>query len=325
MVAAQRRERSLSGNIRVGTSGWSYPSGKGTWNGIFYPAPRPRGFDELAFYAEHFDTVEVNSTFYRSPEAAQTAKWVERTPEDFLFSVKLFQKFTHPDMYLARGGSTNWEPSRVDVDLFRAGIEPLAKAHKLGALVMQFPPSFHDGPEARAYLDWLLTALSNYAKAVELRHKSWSDQSADVGALLAAHAAAWVLIDEPKFASSVRQTVIAPDERPDVMRAPLAYLRLHGRNAERWWEHDAAEDRYNYLYSGDELAPFAERAEQDARAGKKVFLYLNNHFSAKAVANAAVLQRRLDQPVRGEYGLAFRMAYGAPDETDSPADDDVER
>jgi uncharacterized protein YecE (DUF72 family) len=321
MATSERLVPAPPRDIRIGTSGWSYPSGKGTWNGIFYPAPRPRGFDELAFYSEHFDTVEVNSTFYRSPEAAQTTKWVERTPNGFLFSVKLYQKFTHPDMYLARGGSADWEPSRVDIDLFRAGIDPLAAAGRLGTLVMQFPPSFHRGPEALAYLEWLLEAFGSYPTAVELRHKSWSDDAAEVAGLLESRGAAWVLIDEPKFASSVRQSVTSARS---AAHAPVAYLRLHGRNAANWWEHDVAEDRYNYLYSAEELEPFAARAEHEVATGKKVFLYLNNHFSAKAVANAAVLQHRLHQPVRGEYGLAFRMAYGVPTDTDSQGDADVE-
>src|SRR5207248_115117 len=89
-------------NLRVGTSGWNYPSGKGTWNGVFYPKPRPKGFDELAFYAEHFDTVEVNSTFYGQPRAEITRGWADRTPSGFEFSVKLYQSFTHPRMFEER-------------------------------------------------------------------------------------------------------------------------------------------------------------------------------------------------------------------------------
>ena len=300
----------MPGAIRVGTCGWSYPSGRGTWNGIFYPTPRPRGFDELAYYAEHFDTVEVNSTFYRMPEAPQVARWVERTPADFVFSVKLFQKFTHPDIYLARGGTTDWEPSRVDIDLFRAGIAPLADDGRLGALMIQFPPSFHEGSDTRAYLEWLLEAFRAYPTAVELRHKSWSDRAADVDALLDAHGASWVLIDEPKFASSIVQDVAAPPvPATGTTRPPLTYLRLHGRNAAHWWEHEVAEDRYNYLYSPAELEPFAERAKADAAAGRKVYLYLNNHFSAKAVANASVLQKKTGREPSGDYNLTFRMTY----------------
>ncbi len=129
--------------ILVGTAGWNYATGRGTWNGVFYPARRPKGFDELAYYAERFDTVEVNSTFYRVPEPDLSLGWLRRTPPTFLFSVKLYQKFTHPDMYLSRAGVTEWDLSRADVDQFRRGIDPLADAGRLAAVLMQFPPSFH--------------------------------------------------------------------------------------------------------------------------------------------------------------------------------------
>ena len=158
-------------DIRIGTSGWSYPTGRGKWNGLFYPARRPRGFDELAYYADRFDTVEVNSTFYRLPEPATAASWVTRTPRRFEFAVKLYQKFTHPDMYLARDGVADWDLSRDDFDLFRRGIEPIAAAGRLAALLVQFPASFQSGPDALGYLEWLLGALSGYPLAVELRHR----------------------------------------------------------------------------------------------------------------------------------------------------------
>jgi uncharacterized protein YecE (DUF72 family) len=288
--------------IHIGTSGWSYPAGRGTWNGIFYPPRRARGFDELAWYAEHFDTVEVNSTFYRMPESGLAQSWLRRTPAKFIFSVKLFQKFTHPDMYLAREGVTDWDLSRADVDLFRRGIDPLAAANRLGAVLVQFPPSFHADPDTGGYLDWLLDALGSYPLAVELRHRSWSDAAAGTRARLAAHRAAWARIDEPKFQSSIRQRdVDAAGPAADDEAGALTYIRLHGRNAARWWEHEAAEDRYDYLYSPAELQPFADTARKAAGAGRRVFLYLNNHFSAKAAANAAVLQHEVGQPVRGEY------------------------
>src|SRR5439155_2891490 len=95
------RGRCTLGELHIGTSGWNYPSGRGTWNGVFYPPARrrPKGFDELAFYAEHFDTVEVNSTFYGQPRAETSRAWVARTPPAFEFSIKLYQKFTHPRMF----------------------------------------------------------------------------------------------------------------------------------------------------------------------------------------------------------------------------------
>ncbi|HET9369946.1 MAG TPA: DUF72 domain-containing protein [Vicinamibacterales bacterium] len=287
--------------ILVGTSGWSYPSGKGTWNGVFYPSRRPRGFDELAYYAERFDTVEVNSTFYRMPEPALSQAWARRTPPRFQFAVKLFQKFTHPDLYVSRPGVTDWDLSSTDVDLFRRGVAPLAESGKLIALLAQFPASFHASPETRDYLDWLLEALAGYDVAVELRHRSWSDAAAETHAQLAARGAAWALIDEPKFRDSIRQSLTLALGR-------LTYIRLHGRNAANWWEPDATEDRYNYLYSPDELAPVASAAEDadvedepEPPRKRKVLLYMNNHFSAKAVANAAVLRHQLGQILPADY------------------------
>jgi uncharacterized protein YecE (DUF72 family) len=290
-------------SILVGTCGWSYPTGNGTWNGVFYPSRRPAKFDELAYYAEHFDTVEVNSTFYRMPEAAQADSWRRRTPAAFLFSIKLFQKFTHPDMYLSKTGAQDWDLSRADVDLFRAGIAPIADADRLAALLIQFPASFHRDDDTREYLDWLLEVFNGYSVAVELRHRSWSDAADDTLALLDAAGAAWTLIDEPKFESSVRQSLTSSSQ------APLTYLRLHGRNAAAWWEHDQGEDRYNYLYSPDEMRTFVEPIRRAARPGRRVLVYFNNHFSAKSVANAAILKHDLGQIVPGDYPTAMLTTY----------------
>lgn len=306
-------------NLRVGTSGWSYPGGRGTWNGVFYPAKgaRPRGFDELEFYARWFDVVEVNSTFYGQPRAAVTAKWADRTPAGFEFAVKLFQKFTHPAMFLeavaahAPGADTAAvAPAgvvrQVDVDEFKAGVEPLAAAGKFGALLVQFPPSFTATPAGVDYLGWLLRTFAAYGPAVELRHKSWSDQGQDTAALLSAYGAAWVLIDEPKFRFSIRQNWLAPATGSG---GALAYVRFHGRNAAEWWRHAAAEDRYNYLYSLDELAPLAGAASSLASQVKKVYLFFNNHFSAQGVANAVQLRRQLHQPVPSPLPPALVERY----------------
>lgn len=294
--------------VRIGTSGWSYPSGKGKWNGVFYPVAsgrRPRGapkFDELAFYAEHFDTVEINSTFYRLPAPGTAEKWAERTPPGFEFSLKLFQKFTHPDMFTKATGADPTDLGQRDVDEFRAAIEPLARAGKLGALLAQFPASFKNEPNSRGYLEWLLERFRDYMVAVELRHRSWSDDRDVTLAMLESFGAAWAQIDEPKFRDSIRQNLIAD-------AGSFFYLRLHGRNAAQWWRHDKSEDRYNYLYSVDELKPIAEVARKAARREKKAYLYANNHFSAKSVANAAILKHQLGQDVPGEYPEEFVREY----------------
>ena len=295
------------GEIRVGTSGWNYPSGQGTWNGIFYPAPHTRGrgkgkFDELAFYAEHFDTVEVNSSFYRIPTPATAKSWAARTPKNFEFSLKLYQKFTHPEMFEKATGADPWNLGQKDVDEFRAAIDPLATARKLGALLAQFPASFKNEPDSRGYLEWLLERFREYMVAVELRHRSWSDDPLETLSMLQTFDAAWAQIDEPKFRFSIRQNLL-----PNVRT--FYYLRLHGRNAKQWWKHEKSEDRYNYLYSAEELEPFAEAADSASRKVKKAYLYANNHFSAKSAANAAILKHQLGQDLPGEYPEEFVEQY----------------
>jgi len=272
--------------LKIGTSGWNYPTGKGTWNGIFYPLPedRPRGFDELRFYSERFNTVEVNSTFYGPPRANATLAWVKRTPADFDFAVKLFQKFTHPNMSIDPGPVT-----QADVDVFKGGIDPLASSGKLGPLLAQFPSSFQRTPEAIDYLAWLIDAFADYQVAVELRHRTWSD-APETAQLLNDHGAAWVQIDEPKFPSSIRQDLKGKG-------SDVYYLRLHGRNAKEWWDHVESEDRYNYFYSEEELEPIAGKVRDIRAMIKKAYLFLNNHFSAQSVANATTLKSMLDVPV----------------------------
>ena len=298
------------GELRIGTSGWNYPSGKGTWNGIFYPKTRSKkagtkDFDELRFYSEHFDTVEVNSTFYGQPRSEVTQGWAERTPRGFEFSMKLYQKFTHPKMFkeeaLKRAPGSEGpfldllaQVTQADIDEYRAGIEPLASSGRLGALLAQFPASFKDTPAAREYLAQLLGAFADYPMAVELRHKSWSDAFGETISLLNAFRAALVQIDEPKFKLSIRQNRL-----PNIKG--FYYMRLHGRNAEQWWRHEHRDDRYNYLYSAGELQEFAEDAGAAKELVKKSYLYTNNHFAAKSVVNAVMLKAQLGETSDGEY------------------------
>lgn len=287
--------------LRIGTSGWHYPGGRGTWNGIFYPRAedRDRGFDELAFYAARFNSVEINSTFYGQPRATVSLGWVRRTPPDFEFSVKLFQKFTHPATALDQT-----PVSAADVDAFKAGIEPLAAAGKLGPILAQFPSRFHDTPEARDYLAWLMRTFRDYSLAVELRHRSWSDAAEATAALLASQLASWVRIDAPTFESSIR-----PSLDPGLDR--LMYVRLHGRNAAEWWDHEESEDRYNYLYSSGELAPIIDKLRAARQQVRKLYLYMNNHFAAQGVANATMVREMLDEPVTARMPAELVEAYPA--------------
>jgi uncharacterized protein YecE (DUF72 family) len=283
-----------SAEIYVGTSGWSYPKGEGTWNGYFYPAGK---INELEFYSQFFDTVEVNSSFYRPPDPGIAANWAKRTPPSFRFSVKLWQKFTHPKMFKEATGETA-AISREDVDIFKQSLEPLAGAGKLGALLAQFPPSFKSDAYGRQIIGALANAFGQYRLAVELRHRSWSDDKG-TEKLLCELNVAWVQIDEPKFSSS-----IAP-EVP--VTADMAYFRFHGRNAADWWTGDA-ETRYKYLYSEDEAKELAEKVRKAAAQTKQLFAFFNNHWKAYAPRNANDLKKALqlsftDLPVPLELTL----------------------
>ncbi len=299
-------------NIRIGTSGWNYPSGAGTWNGIFYPSSKKCGsrkfqnkgskIDELSYYSEHFDTVEVNSTFYQPLRVEIARRWTQRTPRNFEFSVKLYQKFTHQNTFAHTENTRNQKAGKSDVDNFRKGLEPMACLGKLGAILAQFPASFKSESCSRDYLTWLLTEFRDYPVAVELRHRSWSDDLDGTLSLLNEFDATWTQIDEPKFNFSIRQNYL-----PNIKS--FYYMRLHGRNSEKWWKHNTAEERYNYLYSRDELRPISETIDSSRRVVKKLYLYLNNHFSAKAVANAVSLKQQLGLPVEGEYPPQFLVYY----------------
>jgi uncharacterized protein YecE (DUF72 family) len=188
------------------------------------------------------------------------------------------------------------------VDEVRAAIDPLAQAGKLGALLAQFPASFKNEPASRGYLEWLLQAFKDYPLAVELRHRSFSDDPNTTLQVLGEYGAALVQIDEPKFRFSIRQNLL-----PNVKT--FYYMRLHGRNAAQWWNHETSEDRYNYLYSDAELEPFVEAAGNASREVKKAYLYANNHFSAKSVATAATIKHKLGQTLGGEYPEPFVERY----------------
>src|SRR5262245_24035402 len=210
-----------TGALRSGTSGWSYPpsTGPGSWTGLFYPLART---DELKFYSRYFNTVEINSTFYR-PCAPKTAEsWAKRTPEDFEFTVKAWQQFTHK--------KDGW--IQTDIEEFRKGIAPLFEAGKLGCILFQFPASFRHTSETMDRLKALLDGFAEYPRVTELRHRSWGDVD-----ILASFNTAQAFIDEPKFKDSIRQEL-----QP---AGSLVYLRFHGRHFEKWWQHEHRNERYD--------------------------------------------------------------------------------
>ncbi len=276
-------------DIKIGTSGYSYPgtSPKG-WYGAFYPEKKTKGFDELRYYSQIFNTCEINNTFYRPPSPAVAKAWADKTPADFSFAVKLWQKFTHPTKISRAKSDEHWEPAtQSDFDQFRAGILPLAEAGKLGALLLQYPAGFHYSRENIEKIENTLRWFYDYPKVVELRHKSWSEKNPEIKALLMESRASGVLIDEPKFATSIRQPAEALGE--------IFYFRAHGRNAKAWWNPKESWERYDYLYSRAEIKRHAERIRAAASTSgvKKAFAFYNNHSRANAPANAIMLSQEL--------------------------------
>jgi uncharacterized protein YecE (DUF72 family) len=279
----------MNPSLLIGTSGYSYPGPppKG-WLGAFYPEVKRKGFDELKYYSQIFNTVEINFTFYRPPSQAVTRDWVDKTPTDFTFAVKLWQKFTHPMKIGRKGSEDQWQPAtQEDVDQFRDGIQPLAEAGKLGALLLQYPTGFHCTPENKEKVERTLQAFYDYPKVVELRHNSWNESGPEIKALLDENRASGVLIDEPKFASSIRQDFAPIGE--------IFYFRAHGRNAKAWWRPKESWERYDYCYSRDEIKKISERIKEATNTPgvKKGFAFFNNHARANAPANAIMLSQEL--------------------------------
>jgi uncharacterized protein YecE (DUF72 family) len=209
-------------------------------------------------------------------------------PDGFLFTVKLWQKFTHPKMFEKATGDIA-AISQDDISLFRQGIEPLVRAGKLGALLAQFPPSFTNDGYGKQMLQALITHFGEYHLVVELRHKSWSDDPA-TAKLLQEGKAAWVQIDEPKFSFSLADNVPQTSD--------LAYFRFHGRNKDMWWKGDV-ETRYCYLYSADEIKELAEKVMTTSANSGSSFVFFNNHWRAYAPRNAVDMMKALQLPFPG--------------------------
>lgn len=255
--------------IRVGPAGWRYKD----WEGTVYPKHGSK-FDHLAYLASFFDTIEINSPFYRIPPPTHSQSWVRRVTgnPDFKFTTKVFRDFTHDDA----------EVANADVEAFRVYLDPLANANRLGAVLLQYPWSFKNTEESRDKLTRLFTAFADYPLALEVRHATF--QNEDFVQFLNDHNVAWVNLDQPLFHDSV--------EPSDTATGSLAYVRLHGRNYEKWFAHGETWERYNYLYSKEELAPWVERIQAVAKE-KETYVVTNNHFRGQAIVNAVELEESL--------------------------------
>ena len=255
-------------SLRVGPAGWSYPD----WAGTVYPEPKPRGFDPLRYLSGWFDAVEINSSFYRPPTPSMTAAWVRRVENNpnFRFTAKVWQRLTHE-------GSKDAQ----DVRAFLQGIEPLAEAARLGALLLQFPWSFKNTTEARERLEMLARLLRNFPLVVEVRHASWADEGfyhflRDLGI-------GFCNIDQPLIGQSLKPS--------SVVTSPAGYFRLHGRNMA--WFTAGREERYNYLYTKEELAGFVPAVQSLAAGAGGGYVFFNNCHAGAAARNALMMKQML--------------------------------
>jgi len=274
----------MTHQIRIGPAGWSYKD----WENVVYPKHGSK-FDHLAYLASFFDTIEINSPFYRIPPPAHSKSWVRRVASnpDFRFTTKIFKGFTHEDA----------APSADDLKAFRNYLDPMMDANRLGAILIQFPWSFKNTAESVERLENLFRAFDGYPKALEVRHATFQDEA--FVKFLDEHEVSWVNVDQPLFHDSVKPA--------DTVTGPIGYARLHGRNYEKWFAHSESWERYNYLYSDEELAPWVDRISSMANE-KDTYVITNNHFRGQAILNAGDLMEALGQDFRMPPQL--REVYG---------------
>ena len=284
--------------LRFGPAGWSYSD----WKGIFYPKRKPRGFSEPAYIAEFFDTIEINTSFYNPLNPDHCRLWIEQVSANprFLFTAKLWQRFTHEI------GATVADEKSV-----RSGFDVLREQQKLGAVLLQFPFSFHNNKENFARLRELLSQFKDYPLVVEVRHATWNDKS--FYDLLAGCSVGFCNIDQPIIGRSL--------EPSELVTSPIGYVRFHGRRYDTWFSEDPedpevpAYERYNYLYTKEELEPWAQRVEKVEEESKSTYVITNNHYAAKSLVTALTLMHilkkskvKVPEPLREHYPQLDQIA-----------------
>jgi len=275
MARAPRREKHP---VLIGTSGYSYPD----WKGPFYPA----GLSDremLPFYARRFPAVEINYTYYRMPSARTMAAIVAKAPE-LSFAVKLTGSITHEGKFSPR-----------DADQFRDGVAPMVEAGVLGCLLAQFPWSFKYSQAALDFIGELAERLADLNLVAEFREAGWA--VGGVYEALAALGLGFCNVDEPRLRGLMPPT--------DAVTSKIAYFRFHGRNAKNWWKHAEAAQRYNYLYSKQELEEWVPTIKKAAAKADKTYVFMNNHPLGQAVTNAQMLMEMLGIPFDGAGDAAL--------------------
>ena len=282
----------MAATIRIGTCSWA-DEALSKW---FYP-PKLPAKERLAWYAETFDTVEVDSTFYRLPGESMVQGWAERTPDGFTMHIKAFGLMTrHPvkaevipedlrdEMPVDDRGRVDRPPRELRAEIFRrflAALEPLRAAGKLGGILFQLPPYVTWKPSSLDYLEWANDRLRGLRMLVEPRHRSWYEEDARSELLrwLEERGLSWVVVDAPKVdAGNVPLTLVAAT-------SPLAYVRFHGRNAGTWnVRGGSAADRFDYTYGADELHEWVQPLRELGNQAEEVYAFFNNNNQTNGVA-----------------------------------------
>ena len=285
--------------IRVGPAGWSYKD----WEGIVYPQKPGKSFDPLEYLTQFFNTIEINSSFYRPPVPTTTKSWARRVAgnKEFAFTAKLHRIFTHE-----RGKAT-----KKDEKEFREGMDVLAKAGKLGGVLLQFPWSFKNSPDDRVYLAKLLERFSDYPLVLEVRHASWNNP--EFYEWLDERGVGICNIDQPVFSKSIRPQALTTSR--------IGYVRLHGRNYQNWFREKAApHERYDYLYSLDELEPWLVRIKEVSKQTRETYVITNNHFRGQGIVNAIEIKAALEEKTFPAPEPLFKV-YPRLSESATPLED----
>jgi uncharacterized protein YecE (DUF72 family) len=275
----------MSAPIRVGVCSWADE----TLTKVWYPKGVSSGEERLRYYAERFDTVEANSTYYRLPDPGMVEKWAERTPASFTMHVKAFGVMTrHPvkldqlpsdlrDVPTDGRGRVERPPREYRAEVFsrfHEALEPLRSTGKLGGILMQFPSYVVYKPASLEYLEWARGQLRGDEMLVEFRHASWLDEENRTETLrfLEEHDMSYVTVDAPQTGGrNVLPTVVATTSE-------TAYVRFHGRNAETWNKRTgSAAERFDYLYSEDELREWVPQLQELAGQAQTVYAMFNNN------------------------------------------------
>lgn len=262
-------------SLRIGPAGWHYKD----WEGIVYP---PGGSqDPLAYLADYFDTIEINSSFYAPPRPKDAAAWANRVRHNpaFRFTAKAWQRLSH-ERQVEDDASLAAECAQV-----RRAMAPLAEAGVLGVLLIQFPWSFRFNPENLDYLARLFRHLQGFSLAVEIRHGSWDREP--FYTFLKDNGVAFCNVDQPVIGDSIK-----PGSH---VTTRIGYFRLHGRNYANWFREDAGRDaRYDYLYTKEEIKQLARKIETVHQSTEETYVITNNHFRGQALVNAMEIMEELD-------------------------------